>query len=140
MRKGMVKIRFNPVEVAYKTFDGKPVVELYGKAGDGTQVCVQVRGFEPYFWAMGSGIATDEKIARIEEHSKKFLGKEIVARKIFVKQPSDVPAIRGKFNSLEADIPFTRRYLIDNKITPLMTYEAEGEFVEGNYKVSVFAA
>src|SRR3989338_7358452 len=122
----MVGVRFNPVEIAYKTVDGRAVIELYGRA-DGKQVCVQVRDFEPYFWALDDGEIKDERITRVEEHRKSFLGKEITAKKVFVRQPSDVPAVREKFKSLEADIPFTRRFLIDRRITPLLTYEAEGE-------------
>ncbi len=136
----MVGVRFNPVEVAYKTVDGKAVVELYGRAYDGKQVCVQVAGFEPYFWALDEGEVADERITRVEGHRKSFLGKEVNAKKVFVRTPSDVPEVRGKFKSLEADIPFTRRFLIDRRITPLLSYEAECEIVKSDYKAEVFAA
>lgn len=135
----MASIRFNPVEAAYKTIDGRAVVELYGNS-DGRQVCVQVKDFEPYFWALGDGRAENGRITKIEEHEKRFLGKEITAKKVFVRLPSDVPLTRGKFDSLEADLPFTRRFLIERKITPLLSYEAEGEFVNSDYKTEVFAA
>jgi len=133
-----MKIRFNPVEISYKTIDGKPIIELYGKS-DGKQVCVQVSDFSPYFWVLDEK-AEDERIVKVEEHKKKLLGKEIAAKKVFVRQPADVPQIREKFQSLEADIPYTRRFLIDRKITPLLSYEAEGEYVESEYKCEVFKA
>ncbi len=135
----MGKISFNPIEIAYKIIGERPVIELYGRSGE-KQVCVQVKGFEPYFWSIGESDVSDEKIVRVEEHKKNFLGKEVIAKKIFVNQPSDVPILRTKFRSLEADIPYTRRYLIDSKMTPLLTYEAEGDFVESTYKTDVFAA
>ncbi|MBI2664086.1 ribonuclease H-like domain-containing protein [Candidatus Woesearchaeota archaeon] len=135
----MAKIAFNPVEATYKIIDGSPVVELYGKSS-GKQVCVQFHGFEPYFWALGESEITDEKITKIEKHKKSFLGKEVEAKKVFVKIPADVPAVREKSDSLEADIPFARRFLIDRKITPLATYEADGAFVESDYKCEVFRA
>lgn len=136
----MVKESFHPVEVAYKLVDGRPVIEMYGKTSGGKQICIQVDGFEPYFWVLDNADIKDEKIIREEKHKKRFLGKEVEARKVFVGSPSDVPLVREKFSSLEADIPFTRRYLIDNKITPLATYEAEGEYVNSDYKVDVFKA
>ena len=135
----MEKIIFNPVEIASKIESGKPVIELYGTSG-GKRVCVRVRDFEPYFWIMDGGEVKDEKIVRTENFEKKFLGKEVGAKKAFVRIPNNVPAVREKFDSLEADIPFTRRYLIDRKITPVLTYEAEGEYVNSDYKVKVFEA
>ena len=135
----MEKIIFNPVEIASKIESGKPVIELYGNSAD-EKVCVKVRDFEPYFWIMDGGEVKDEKIVRTEDFEKKFLGKEVGAKKAFVRIPNNVPAVREKFNSLEADIPFTRRYLIDRKITPVLTYETEGEYVNSDYKVKVFEA
>lgn len=134
----MAKMMFWPVEAAYKVVEGRAVVELYGKSRSG-QVCVQAAGFEPYFWAL-EGESSDERITRIEEHTKKFLGKEVRAKKVFVKLPSDVPLVREKFRALEADIPFTRRFLIDRKITPLTCCEVEGEVAGGSYKVEVIRA
>ena len=135
----METITFNPVEISYKTGDNKPVIELYGTSG-GRQVCVRVKDFQPYFWILNAGDVKDEKITATEKHEKKFLGKKIAAKKAFVRIPGDVPEIREKFDSREADIPFTKRYLIDRKIVPLFEYEAEGEYVSSNYKVKVFDA
>ena len=135
----MARISFNPVEAVSKIEDGRPVIELYGPSGN-AQVCVRVRDFQPYFWILDGGEIKDEKIVRTEEHEKRVLGKKTRAKKIFVRIPNDVPAVREKFDSLEADIPFTRRYLIDRKITPVLTYEAEGEYVSSDYKTSVFEA
>jgi len=41
---------------------------------------------------------------------------------------------------LEADILYTRRYLIDKKILPLALHEAEGEFANQRMKADVFRA
>jgi len=135
-----MRIKFNPVEIVYKTVDEKPAIEIYGKTAEGKRVCVQVKDFEPYFWVLGDSEIKDSKITRVEEHKKNFLGKEVTAKKVFVRLPSDVPAVRDKFNSFEADIPFTRRYLIDRKINPLLSYEAEGNYVASDYKTEVFVA
>ena len=135
----MERITFNPVEISSKTEGNRPLIELYGTSG-GKQVCVRVRDFEPYFWVLDEGEVKDERIVRTEENEKRILGKKVKAKKAFVRIPNDVPAVREKFDSLEADIPFTRRYLIDRKITPLLTYEAEGEYVNSNYKVRMFEA
>ena len=39
----------------------------------------------------------------------------------------------------EYDILFTRRYLIDKKVTPLTLTEAEGDFITHQAKVPVFS-
>ena len=136
----MATVKFSPVEVRYKSENDKPTIELYGKTDGGKRICVQVKDFQPYFWVTGDGPVEDEKITRVEKTKKKLLGKEVIAKKVFVKQPSDVPFVRDKFETLEADIPFTRRYLIDRKVTPLLNYKADGDYAESDYQVDLFLA
>ncbi|PIN72317.1 hypothetical protein COV22_03540, partial [Candidatus Woesearchaeota archaeon CG10_big_fil_rev_8_21_14_0_10_47_5] len=59
--------------------------------------------------------------------------------------PSDIPLLREAVEGirllcLEADIPFTRRYLIDKRITPMTLYQVEGEGVRGNLKIGCIEA
>ena len=136
----MEKIKFVPLDCTYKIIEGKAVIELFGKSGR-EQVCVRVSDFEPYFWTLDSEEVSDDAIVRYEEHKKKYLGLEVAAKKVFVKTPPDVPKLREKFKkALEADIPFAKRFLIDKQITPLLTYEADGGFVNSGYKTAVFEA
>ena len=48
----MVGVRFSPVEVAYKSIDDTPVIELYGKTNEGKH----------YFTAM---CATERKLVHL---------------------------------------------------------------------------
>ena len=137
----MNSVSFNIVEVITFSEDDKPVIELYGKTSEGEQICVRVRDFRPYFWARDFSEIKDEKIIKVENHKKKLLGEEIDVRKVYVQNPYDVKNLREKFDYLEADIPFTRRFLIDRRIKPLFRYRAEGTYVQAEgYKVKIFEA
>jgi len=84
-------------------------------------------------------------VSEIEISKKRFLGKDIEAAKVFCALPSDVEELREHaksigFSVFEADIPFSRRFLVDNEITPLALCEAEGEFINQKSRVPVFLA
>jgi len=144
----MVKIRFYPLDIAYKVIENKPQIQLFGRTEEGKHVCVIDESFEPYFYVLPEnedivkkieklsvekreGIA---KVTKVEKVSKKILGKQLEVLKVFTQIPSDVPAIRGELKSwasieetYEYDIPFTTRYLIDRSISFLILTEVEGE-------------
>ena len=156
------KIRFFPLDVTYKVIDGKAVIHLFGRTIDGKQICILDYSFQPYFYVIPKhGFNVREKIeklsieqdnesysvAKTEAVKKIYLGKEIDAIKVFTKLPRDVPVIRDIIKGWEViesineyDILFTRRYLIDKNITPMVQYEAEGEFITANLKVPAFKA
>ncbi|MBI2142137.1 ribonuclease H-like domain-containing protein, partial [Candidatus Woesearchaeota archaeon] len=150
-----MRIRFYPVDVTYKIVGGVPVIHLYGRAADRSQVCVTDSSFEPYFWMVGAdseavaalSVATDEgevRPKRVETHKKRLVRKEVNALKVFANIPADIPVLREAASKLgkclEADILFDRRYLIDKGISPLSLCEAEGEFVAQRSKVPVLRA
>lgn len=150
----MAKLQFYPVDVAYKTVRGKAVIYIYGRTREGKQICVVDEGFEPYFYAVpkpGTSLsAVKEELSKAKagkdnEYSviktiteKKVLnGKELQAIKTIVNVPKAVPALRDIVKDLhdiedvlEYDILFTRRYLIDKKITPLVLTDVEAEPLE----------
>jgi DNA polymerase elongation subunit (family B) len=154
-----VKIQFFPTDLHYKEVDGRPVIHLYGPTSDGTQICVTDANFEPYFYAVvkDSGMKLESvriekngkvyKVTRTELVSKRFLGKDVTATKIYVNLPLGVPVIReelGKSESIgqmfEYDIQFVRRYLIDKNLTPFTLVEVDAEKVAARSKVPVFQA
>lgn len=150
-----MNIRFYPIDVTYKVVRDAAVIQLYGRTDDNRQICVTDDTFEPYFWIVTDDKAAveslaaktqegDIKVKKAELHRKRYGGKEVSAIKAFAYLPSDVPALReaaaGLGKCLEADIPFTRRYLIDRSISPLSLCEAEGEFISQRSKVPVFKA
>ena len=155
------KIQFFPLDVTYKVVDGKAVINLYGRAADGRQICVLDSNFEPYFYVIAKDAGIGDKISGIkiendnevsfvtktETVSKKFLGKEVLAIKVYANLPSSVPVIRDavkEWDSVDSthefDIPFVRRYLIDKNITPLVLHQAAGDFVNQKARVVVFKA
>ncbi|MBI2134146.1 ribonuclease H-like domain-containing protein, partial [Candidatus Woesearchaeota archaeon] len=151
-----MQLKFYPIDVSYRVIRDIAVLHLFGRAFDGSQVCVIDESFEPYFWMTGADreeiealsvkrIDAEIRVKRVEVHRKKFIGKEVNALKVFASLPSDIPILRESArrfgNVFEADFLFPRRYMVDRNITPLSLYEAEGEFVPGfNYKVPVFRA
>ncbi len=156
------KVQFFPLDATYKVVEGKAVINLYGKAYDGKRICILDRNFEPYFYVIPKDSHNiSDKIERIrvenenepsfvtktETVSKKFLGKEVVAIKVYTNLPGSVPSIQNVVkmwenveSTHEFDIPFVRRYLIDKSITPLILHEAVGNYVSQKSRVPVFDA
>ncbi len=148
----MAELKFYPIDIAYKTEGLKPIIELYGRGSEGGELrrlCVRHTGFQPYFWVIPKGNpeetaeqllqlkadAPDFIVAGTEIHSKRYIGSEIKAVKVIVNIPAAVPDLREKAKSfgtvLEADIPFTKRFLIDKRVLPLALYKTEAEAAEG---------
>jgi DNA polymerase I len=156
------KIQFFPLDVTYKVIDNKPVIHLFGRTAEGRQVLIVDDSFEPYFYVIPKkGIDVREKLEKIrverddkvasviktEQVSKKYLGREVQAIKVYTKLPSDVPIIRDVIKeweiiegTYEYDILFSRRYLIDKNITPLTLHEVEAETYAIRSKVPAFKA
>jgi DNA polymerase elongation subunit (family B) len=156
------KIQFFVLDATYRIVDDKANIYLFGRTVDGKQICVVDDSFEPYFYVIPKkeakvkeklekikierreGIA---EVVRTEAVSKKFLGKEIEAIKVYTKLPRDVPLIREVIKDWtilesvnEYDILFVRRYLIDKGIIPMTLVEAEGDFITQKSKVPVLKA
>lgn len=159
------KIQFYPLDITYKIEEEKPKIYLFGKTVDQKQICILDEKFKPYFFVLlknEEDIETfREKVLKLEVEEKdwtakvekteivkkKYIGDDVKAVKVYVRIPSDVPAIRSVLKDWdiiksinEYDIPFTRRYLLDKKITPLSLLEAEGEFVRVKCKAPVLKA
>lgn len=141
----MVKITFFPLDIGYETTEaGNALIRIFGRTIDGQRVCVFDPDFEPYFWVIlekgrnvKSKLEKFEGVVRVELYNKLYLGGKIEALKVFVKHPSDVPNLRSEIKEVEgiksineADIPFSRRYLIDKKITPLVACVSEGDLIK----------
>lgn len=159
-----MNLAFYPVECAYRIIRDRPVIELYGRTTEHKQICVQVEGFEPYFYVH----AEEDKLNKVKEEIEKLEIKtrdrtvrpahvEMVTRKIKISDesllkvyaglPQDVEYLRSAIQSIkgvtslyDADIPFVRRFLIDSQIIPLMRCMAEGEAVEARARVPVIRA
>ena len=93
------------MRVFYK-FDGEPVIFI--QAGGKTNI---VRGFLPYFFV-------DDPKEGEQTRIRAFNSPQLLNR-IVLTNPKDVPRERAKFQmTWEADVPFARRFTIDNEIEP----------------------
>jgi len=150
----MPKLQFYPIDLDYKVVRGKALVYIYGRTIEGKQICVVDEDFQPYFYVVpnkktsisqlkeeltGFSIKKDDstfEIVKAEPVKKILLGKEVEALKVITNLPKAVPVLREEIknkasvmNILEYDIPYTKRYLIDKKITPLVLTDADAELI-----------
>lgn len=155
----MLKVQFYPLDVTYKVRDNKSEIFIFGRAVDGKSICIVDDSFLPYFWVLlkkgesidsfrkyAEGLVEKEnddvlKVEKTDVKKKKYMGEDVEAVKVYVNQPSAVVKFREKIGNrkdvrlvLEADIQYARRYLIDNKITPGVLHEAEGEEIKEKVK------
>lgn len=133
------------IDVDYRIGDDEPVVRLFCESESGNFVAVD-RGVRPYFYALGEDLEEiREKVAdgfeeededlpvlETEEVEKIDLNETKEALKIYTTVPPKVPKLRRQVAQLEEvsdtrefDIPFYKRYLIDEGITPAKTLELE---------------
>ena len=127
--------------------ENTPVIELYGRGATESRqlshVKVRYSDFAPYFWVIPPGNAeeaeahlrqmkadnSEYKVTATDVHTKNYLGKEVKAVKVTANIPAAIPQLREKAREfglvLEADIPFTKRFLIDKRMMPLALYRAD---------------
>lgn len=127
------------LDIDYVLSKEKPIVRIFCKDEEGKDYIVYYKDFLPYFYVYAKEEdlpkliekiektkIPEAKIEKIEIVRKKFLNKELKVLKITINNPRKVPKVR-KFikdnfsevlETFEYDIPFYRRFLIDNRILP----------------------
>lgn len=135
------------LDIDYVTDKGLPVVRLFGKeVGDGEEkpIIALDRHFRPYIYVipeedMEKCIRQIKSldVSKVNPITRKEIGKEIDLLEVVLRHPQDVPKLREKILNLsevhdirEHDIPFYRRYLIDNALFPMSEVEVTGRCVE----------
>lgn len=135
--------KFVLLDIDYITEDDKAVVRLFGKLNEENEdksIIALDRNFEPYIYVLPHDIEEcindlrELHLDKIELKRKKDVGLVKEFLKITLKHPQDVPKLREKIWNLssvdevrEHDIPFYRRYLIDNKLFPLSEVKIKGK-------------
>lgn len=135
--------KFVLLDIDYITEDDKAVVRLFGKLNEENEdksIIALDRNFEPYIYVLPHDIEEcindlrELNLDKIELKRKKDVGLVKEFLKITLKHPQDVPKLREKIWNLssvdevrEHDIPFYRRYLIDNKLFPLSEVKIKGK-------------
>ena len=140
------------MDIDYITHDEKPVMRLFGKAkGEKSNDLIALDdSFVPYLYALPSNdidkcikdleeLKSEEEIdfKELEKVNKKDFQVPTEFVKISFNHPQDVPKYRDKIWDLDSvkqlrehDIPFYRRYLIDNALVPMAELELEGELID----------
>ncbi len=132
-------------DIDYVTHDNKPIVRLFGRDPEyNTNVIALDTTFKPYMYVLPEDDIDDCSIELnelglndLEIVEKLDIGVEREYIKIIMTHPQEVPKLRDQIRDLpsvrqirEYDIPFYRRYLIDNDITPTNIIEIKGEVVD----------
>ena len=132
------------LDIDYVSENGLPVVRLFGKElgeDKGRSIIALDRHFRPYIYVIPYGnmekciqqIKTLE-INEVRKIQKKDVGIPKEMLEVVLFHPQDVPKLREKILDLtevkeirEHDIPFYRRYLIDNALFPMAEVEVKGK-------------
>jgi len=140
--------------------DRMPVVKIFGKTDKKKSVLVLHKEFLPYFYAYPDQAKVTKVREEIEktdykDNEMKILKTEIVEKtinaeklkliKITTNSPHKIPETRERIKDLpnvletyEYDIPFYKRYLIDNDLRPLSWVKVKGkEAGDGNFEVDL---
>ena len=148
----MVKRNIVLLDIDYITHDEKPVMRLFGKVkGEKSNDLIALDdSFVPYLYVLPvndiekcmKDLVELEKEEELEfTKLEKVLKKDFQVPTEFIKlsfnHPQDVPKYRDKIWDLDSvkqlrehDIPFYRRYLIDNGLVPMAELELEGELID----------
>ena len=147
----MTKRNMILLDIDYITKDDKPVIRLFGKVkGKSNDIIVLDDSFVPYLYIMPNGDIDDciNDLKELESAGKLKINvlekavktdyqipKEFI--KLYLTHPQEVPQYRDDLWNLDSvkalrehDIPFYRRYLIDNDLIPMGELEIEGELID----------
>jgi len=130
------------IDIDYLNRNDRSVIRLVVKGKDGKSYELFDHKFRPYFYFVPSKDSIDRdfialvssfengkeiKAAEVLEIERSILGKMVGAYKIFVSNTSYVPKLSAMFaqygTCYEYDIPFAKRYSVDNGMVPLTYYK-----------------
>ncbi len=112
-----------PIDVDYTVVDGKPLIRMFGLTSSGERKLLYDDSFRPYCYVEAEQAVLEEAITglsfvdEIQSIKMTRLGNPISIYKVFTRLPEDVPKLRQlNLKTYDADIPFYKRYLLDNKM------------------------
>ncbi|MFB6215673.1 MAG: 3'-5' exonuclease, partial [Candidatus Aenigmatarchaeota archaeon] len=150
-----MKQQIQLIDIDYRVDDDQVTVRGFGKTAEEENVIFYDKEFLPYFYAVPQEDVEDLK-ERLEDEEFSQDGEELpvldleVVEKEDVKEtkkivrvttniPANVPKLKDEIwdfpeveECREFDIPFYKRYLIDNDIRPAKWIEVEGEKAEND--------
>jgi len=124
------------VDATYRILGNRPRVLLFGRSDKG-EAFLTINTSIPYFFIKEKDLKKAQKKTSFEYKKtklKNFKDQKVV--KIITDIPKGVPELRKEFEeedieTYEADIPFARRFLIDNKINSLIEIDGDYDIQEG---------
>lgn len=146
--------KFILMDIDYITRNRKPVIRLFGKLLENNEhkhIIALDKNFKPYIYVIFHDIDAcfDElnrlNILKVEKVYKNYegMGKEVL--KVFFNHPQDIPKLKDKIENLksvkeirEYDIPFYRRYLIGNGLSPMNVVEVHGRVLSEKSSTCIF--
>src|SRR3989344_5909629 len=129
----MTLVHFYPIDIDYITgTSGAAVIRIFGKTPDGKRICVYDDTFQPYFYVLPK---KKEAIGRLIDQLLTIKVKE--RDRIAFVTKEELKMFTDILDYFETDIPFSRRYLIDNKITPLISCTVEGKEIEDSIQADI---
>ena len=141
----MIKRNIVILDIDYITEDEKPVIRLLAREvnkENPKKIIALDYNFTPYFYIEASDI--NQCLKDLEDYEteeiKIVTKKDFQIPKEFIKitftHPQEVPKYIWEIKSLDSvinirehDIPFYRRYLMDNDVVPMTVVEIEGELI-----------
>lgn len=154
-----MKTIFWLLDINYEVREQKPEVWLWGIDDKGQRVLIIDRNFLAYFYlVMKEGESPQNIIQNIESRKasefpsiaklatvkRRYFGKSVDAVKVVCQDPDVVAKyakamakIEGVKESLEDDIRYSMRYLIDNGMSPCGWHEIEVEQTKNTFGVQV---
>lgn len=141
------------IDVDYLIRNNSALIRLTVKGVDGGSYEVFDSRFMPYFYLLADEKAGIDRISdlssfndgqvikplRVEECEMTLAGKRVKMFKVFAQNPMHIPKLSSAAKQYgtcyEYDIPFAKRYLLDNDIIPLSNYnvtvdrDADGKLV-----------
>ena len=148
----MTELSFFPIDIDYIDREIKAEIRIFGKTIDGKRICAIDKNFQPYFWIVSDDLKKiKEKVERIKDEDYEVTnteidikidkGKSIEALKVYVDHPRSVPKIKKiiedslNARTMESDILFVRRYLIDKEIYLNKKVKVKGKIIPSKLDV-----
>lgn len=148
----MKTLEIQVIDADYEVEDGEVVVRGFGKTLDGENVLFHDAEFLPYLYAVpADGVDPEDLKQNVEEtefreedevlpvrevriEERQDGNEDVEVLKVYSSIPAKIPKLKNGLWELEQvkecrefDIPFYKRYLIDNGIRPGTWIEIEGE-------------
>lgn len=132
------------LDIDYVTIDDAPVIRLFAKENENNVVLID-DSFKPYLYVLPVGFPDEceEEIldelpeVEVEHVVKKDFNVETDFLKVTFRHPQSLAKHRDTLRGLpevaeirEFDIPFYRRYLINNNVVPMTKVRAVGESLD----------